>query len=110
MASITVHRLLRPYRHRASTSSANDGNSPRASPMTARAGRRGAARGGGGGGMTRGRLGQSRPGVRVAVRGSDATARLARLLEPLARTVPDSGILPGANPVGLTGGAWGSPG
>ncbi|MFI7294771.1 hypothetical protein [Streptomyces sp. NPDC050121] len=42
--------------------------------------------------------------------GADATARLAHLLEPLARTVLGSGILPGTNPVGLTGGAWGSPG
>jgi hypothetical protein len=41
--------------------------------------------------------------------GADATARLAHLLEPLARTVLGSGILPGANPVGLTVGAWGSP-
>ncbi|WP_327312493.1 SCO6745 family protein [Streptomyces sp. NBC_01235] len=42
--------------------------------------------------------------------GADATARLAHLLEPLARTVLDSGILPGGNPAGLTVGAWGSPG
>ncbi|MER6958781.1 MULTISPECIES: hypothetical protein [unclassified Streptomyces] len=36
--------------------------------------------------------------------GDRATARLAHLLDPLARTVLDSGILPAANPVGLTGG------
>ncbi|MFG2573875.1 hypothetical protein [Streptomyces sp. NPDC048481] len=42
--------------------------------------------------------------------GPDATARLAHLLEPLARTVLDSGIVPAANPVGLTDGTWGSPG
>ncbi|MGW0948411.1 SCO6745 family protein [Streptomyces sp. NPDC002623] len=36
--------------------------------------------------------------------GDRATARLAQLLDPLARTVLDSGILPAANPVGLTGG------
>ncbi|MGW2613737.1 SCO6745 family protein [Streptomyces sp. NPDC001500] len=42
--------------------------------------------------------------------GPDATARLAHLLEPLARTVLDSGIVPDANPVGLTDGTWGSPG
>ena len=35
--------------------------------------------------------------------GSAATARLAHLLEPLARTVLDSGIVPGGNPAGLTG-------
>ncbi|MFJ8109517.1 hypothetical protein [Streptomyces sp. NPDC096132] len=38
--------------------------------------------------------------------GPAATARLAHLLEPLARTVLDSGIIPPANPVGLTGATW----
>ncbi|MER5428030.1 hypothetical protein [Streptomyces sp. NPDC002588] len=38
--------------------------------------------------------------------GPDATDRLAHLLEPLARTVLDSGIVPAANPVGLTAGTW----
>ncbi|MFF4586366.1 hypothetical protein [Streptomyces sp. NPDC001388] len=38
--------------------------------------------------------------------GADGTARLAHLLEPLARTVLDSGIIPDANPVGLTSGTW----
>ncbi|MEV1064574.1 hypothetical protein [Streptomyces sp. NPDC050263] len=36
--------------------------------------------------------------------GAEATDRLAHLLDPLARTVLGSGILPAANPVGLTGG------
>ncbi|MGW2051719.1 SCO6745 family protein [Streptomyces sp. NPDC001858] len=36
--------------------------------------------------------------------GDRATARLAELLDPLARTVLDSGVLPATNPVGLTGG------
>ncbi|WP_329213624.1 hypothetical protein OG352_01950 [Streptomyces sp. NBC_01485] len=36
--------------------------------------------------------------------GADATARLAHLLEPLARTVLHSGVVPDANPVGLTPG------
>lgn len=44
-----------------------------------------------------------------AALGADATARLAHLLEPLARTVLDSGLLPAANPVGLTDDTWGSP-
>ncbi|MEU5597625.1 hypothetical protein [Streptomyces sp. NPDC020298] len=35
--------------------------------------------------------------------GQDATERLARLLEPLARTVREAGLLPSGNPVGLTG-------
>ncbi|MFG3203515.1 hypothetical protein [Streptomyces sp. NPDC048192] len=34
--------------------------------------------------------------------GADRTARLAELLEPLARTVETSGLLPAGNPVGLT--------
>lgn len=34
--------------------------------------------------------------------GAQRTARLAELLEPLARTVEDSGLLPPGNPVGLT--------
>lgn len=38
--------------------------------------------------------------------GTEATARLAGLLTPLARTVLDSGIVPPANPVGLTRGSW----
>ncbi|GGS09637.1 hypothetical protein GCM10010269_56030 [Streptomyces humidus] len=42
--------------------------------------------------------------------GPAATARLAHLLEPLARTVLDSGIVPDANPVGLTSGTWDPPG
>ncbi|MFF7975976.1 hypothetical protein [Streptomyces sp. NPDC007905] len=37
------------------------------------------------------------------VLGAERTARLADLLEPLARTVVDSGLLPSGNPVGLTG-------
>lgn len=41
--------------------------------------------------------------------GADATARLAHLLEPLARAVLDSGIVPSGNPVGLTGGTWNAP-
>ncbi|WP_416981153.1 SCO6745 family protein [Streptomyces sp. T028] len=40
--------------------------------------------------------------------GADGTARLAHLLEPLARTVLDSGIIPDANPVGLTRDSWGA--
>ncbi|MEU9991612.1 hypothetical protein AB0E10_33390 [Streptomyces sp. NPDC048045] len=36
--------------------------------------------------------------------GAQRTARLAGLLEPLARTVGDAGLLPAGNPVGLTGG------
>ncbi|MFF6804986.1 hypothetical protein [Streptomyces sp. NPDC012616] len=35
--------------------------------------------------------------------GPAATARLAHLLEPFARTVLDSGIVPAGNPAGLTG-------
>ncbi|WP_107119116.1 SCO6745 family protein [Streptomyces bungoensis] len=35
--------------------------------------------------------------------GAERTARLAGLLEPLARTVEESGMLPAGNPVGLTG-------
>lgn len=42
--------------------------------------------------------------------GAAATARLAHLLEPLARTVQDSGFLPDVNPVGLMGGASASAG
>ncbi|MEU6553529.1 hypothetical protein ABZ915_25095 [Streptomyces sp. NPDC046915] len=38
-----------------------------------------------------------------AVLGQDATERLARLLEPLATTVREAGLLPSGNPVGLTG-------
>ncbi|WP_133913218.1 SCO6745 family protein [Streptomyces sp. NBC_00582] len=38
--------------------------------------------------------------------GADPTTRLTHLLEPLARTVLDSGIIPPANPVGLTAGSW----
>ncbi|MFJ9821256.1 hypothetical protein ACIRU3_39570 [Streptomyces sp. NPDC101151] len=34
--------------------------------------------------------------------GAERTARLAGLLEPLARTVEDAGLLPPGNPVGLT--------
>ncbi|MEV5356193.1 hypothetical protein [Streptomyces sp. NPDC052693] len=40
--------------------------------------------------------------------GPDATTRLAHLLEPLARRVLDSGIVPAANPVGLTDTTWAS--
>ncbi|MFE8992829.1 hypothetical protein ACFYMI_34375 [Streptomyces collinus] len=40
--------------------------------------------------------------------GADATTRLAHLLEPLARCVLDSGIIPPGNPVGLTEGTWSS--
>ncbi|MGW7383939.1 SCO6745 family protein [Streptomyces sp. NPDC054794] len=36
-----------------------------------------------------------------AALGADATERLADLLEPLARTVRESGLLPSGNPVGL---------
>ncbi|MFJ7336351.1 hypothetical protein ACIQU3_29745 [Streptomyces sp. NPDC101110] len=42
--------------------------------------------------------------------GVDGTTRLARLLEPLARRVLDSGMVPAGNPVGLTQSTWGSPG
>ncbi|MFJ3623828.1 hypothetical protein ACIPSH_37645 [Streptomyces iakyrus] len=42
--------------------------------------------------------------------GADATTRLAHLLEPLARRVLDSGIIPTGNPVGLTEGTWNSTG
>jgi hypothetical protein len=42
--------------------------------------------------------------------GADATTRLAHLLEPLARRVLDSGIIPTGNPVGLTEGTWSSTG
>ncbi|MDQ0988957.1 hypothetical protein [Streptomyces sp. V3I7] len=35
--------------------------------------------------------------------GPEASARLAHLLEPLARTVQESGMLPATNPVGLSG-------
>ncbi|MFC7843108.1 hypothetical protein [Streptomyces sp. NPDC057382] len=42
--------------------------------------------------------------------GADGTARLAHLLEPLARRVLDSGIVPTANPVGLTDSTWRSAG
>ncbi|MFE6365899.1 hypothetical protein ACFVP3_38780 [Streptomyces sp. NPDC057806] len=38
--------------------------------------------------------------------GTKGSARLAHLLEPLARRVLDSGIVPVANPVGLTDGTW----
>ncbi|MFB6849798.1 hypothetical protein ACFCXS_33730 [Streptomyces sp. NPDC056373] len=41
--------------------------------------------------------------------GADGTARLAHLLEPLARRVLDSGIVPTGNPVGLTETTWGAP-
>lgn len=41
--------------------------------------------------------------------GADATTRLAHLLEPLARRVLDSGIVPAGNPVGLTDATWSSP-
>ncbi|MCZ0991273.1 hypothetical protein O1M54_47470 [Streptomyces diastatochromogenes] len=34
--------------------------------------------------------------------GTERSARLAELLEPLARTVEHSGLLPPGNPVGLT--------
>ncbi|ROP55259.1 SCO6745 family protein [Streptomyces sp. PanSC9] len=39
------------------------------------------------------------------VLGADRTARLAALLEPLARAVEGSGLLPAGNPVGLTRGS-----
>ena len=39
--------------------------------------------------------------------GTEATSRLARLLEPLARTVLDSGLIPDGNPVGVPGGSAG---
>ncbi|MEU1321094.1 SCO6745 family protein [Streptomyces tibetensis] len=42
--------------------------------------------------------------------GADGTTRLAHLLEPLARRVLDSGIVPTGNPVGLTESTWGSTG
>jgi hypothetical protein len=38
--------------------------------------------------------------------GRDAALRLAGLLEPLARTVLATGLVPAGNPVGLTGGLW----
>ncbi|MEU1008725.1 hypothetical protein [Streptomyces sp. NPDC005890] len=38
--------------------------------------------------------------------GTERSERLAVLLEPLARTVGDSGLLPAGNPVGLTGGTY----
>jgi hypothetical protein len=38
--------------------------------------------------------------------GAEATTRLAHLLEPLARRVLDSGVIPTGNPVGLTEGTW----
>ncbi|MFI8192081.1 hypothetical protein ACIF8T_25410 [Streptomyces sp. NPDC085946] len=38
--------------------------------------------------------------------GTDGTARLAALLEPLARTVLTAGLVPSGNPVGLTGPLW----
>ncbi|MEU2714416.1 hypothetical protein [Streptomyces sp. NPDC007205] len=38
--------------------------------------------------------------------GSERTARLAELLEPLAHTVESSGLLPPGNPVGLTRGSY----
>ncbi|MEU1405379.1 hypothetical protein ABZ471_23990 [Streptomyces sp. NPDC005728] len=38
--------------------------------------------------------------------GAQRTARLAELLEPLARTVEDAGLLPPGNPVGLTRGRF----
>ncbi|GHE05371.1 SCO6745 family protein [Streptomyces alanosinicus] len=40
------------------------------------------------------------------VLGTDRTARLAALLEPLARRVEDSGLLPPGNPVGVTRGPY----
>ncbi|MFI1168162.1 hypothetical protein ACH4UM_32365 [Streptomyces sp. NPDC020801] len=40
--------------------------------------------------------------------GRDGTTRLAALLEPLARAVLDSGLIPSGNPVGLTGDLWAS--
>uniref|UniRef100_UPI0031E228AD SCO6745 family protein n=1 Tax=Streptomyces hawaiiensis TaxID=67305 RepID=UPI0031E228AD len=42
--------------------------------------------------------------------GADRTTRLAHLLEPLARRVLNSGIVPPGNPVGLTESTWGSTG
>ncbi|WNM32411.1 hypothetical protein RKE30_19325 [Streptomyces sp. Li-HN-5-11] len=42
--------------------------------------------------------------------GKDGSARLAGLLEPLAKAVLDSGVIPSGNPVGLTGGLWDSSG
>ncbi|MFJ4525418.1 hypothetical protein ACIP4Y_31440 [Streptomyces sp. NPDC088810] len=38
--------------------------------------------------------------------GAERSERLAALLQPLARTVGDSGLLPAGNPVGLTGGTY----
>ncbi|MGW4568155.1 hypothetical protein ACWEN3_39250, partial [Streptomyces sp. NPDC004561] len=38
--------------------------------------------------------------------GADRAERLAGLLEPLARAVADSGLLPPGNPVGLTGDSY----
>ncbi|MGV9993604.1 SCO6745 family protein [Streptomyces sp. NPDC003374] len=40
--------------------------------------------------------------------GPDGSARLAALLEPPARAVLDSGLIPAGNPVGLTGPLWAS--
>ncbi|MFI9341905.1 hypothetical protein ACIG0D_11630 [Streptomyces sp. NPDC052773] len=40
------------------------------------------------------------------VLGEAAAARLADLLDPLARTVLDAGLVPPGNPAGLTGGPW----
>ncbi|MFJ5531829.1 hypothetical protein [Streptomyces sp. NPDC093261] len=42
--------------------------------------------------------------------GHDATARLAELLAPWARTVVESGVIPSGNPVGLTGALLGDSG
>ncbi|MFI1532886.1 SCO6745 family protein [Streptomyces anandii] len=38
--------------------------------------------------------------------GAERAARLAALLEPLARRVLEAGLIPSGNPVGLTGGPW----
>ncbi|MFF0462555.1 SCO6745 family protein [Streptomyces mexicanus] len=38
--------------------------------------------------------------------GADRAARLAGLLEPLAKAVLEAGLLPSGNPVGLTGDLW----
>ncbi|MGV9345087.1 SCO6745 family protein [Streptomyces spiralis] len=38
--------------------------------------------------------------------GTDGGARLADLLEPLAKTVLHTGLIPAGNPVGLTGALW----
>ncbi|MER6982239.1 hypothetical protein ABT317_36045, partial [Streptomyces carpinensis] len=40
--------------------------------------------------------------------GADAAARLADLLEPLAKAVLHTGLVPAGNPVGLTGALWAS--